>query len=198
MDRPEPNRRRRRAALALLLFLLALLTWWLWPDGRLARARDLQRGLFAESGRSLPPEQRRAKFTEFRQAMAGLSPWQRAELGQDMMKRRMEELKRYAKMSPSEKRKALDNDIRRQEEMRRRRQANGGPARPGGGAAGPGGPRGLGGRPQTPEEREQRRQRRLDHTTPEFRALTDQYRRDLAARRQQLGLPPAPGFIGPR
>jgi hypothetical protein len=32
----------------------------------------------------------------------------------------------------------------------------------------------------------------LDHTTPEYRDLRDQYHRDLAARRSERKLPPAP------
>jgi hypothetical protein len=39
---------------------------------------------------------------------------------------------------------------------------------------------------------------RLDATTPQFRALMDQLRKDLAARRQQRGLPPTPPGRGPR
>jgi predicted RNA-binding protein with RPS1 domain len=40
----------------------------------------------------------------------------------------------------------------------------------------------------SPEQREQRRKERLDQTTPEFRALMDQFRKDMNQRRQQRGL----------
>ena len=45
------------------------------------------------------------------------------------------------------------------------------------------------GQQRTPEDREKRRKEMLDRTTPEFRALMDQYRHDMEARRQQRGLP---------
>jgi hypothetical protein len=189
----EADRPRRRRRWLLLVPLLLLLVWWLWPDGRLAKARELQNELFSEASRSLSPEDRRTKFEALRTVTRAMSDSQRRELAGDMMRRREEDLKRYAQMTPAEKRDRLDRDINRGEQ-RRQQQAG----RPGGGGAGgpPGGPRawsgGLGGRPKTPEDREHRRQRRLDHTTPELRELTDQYRHDLAARRQERGLPPLP------
>src|SRR6476620_8356869 len=110
-ERPAPRRRRR--AWLLLLLVILLLGWWLWPDGRLARARALQRELFAESAKGLPPDQRRAKFQEFRTTTAALSAGQRRELSQDMMKRRLADLQNYAKMSPKQKRDHLDGLINR-------------------------------------------------------------------------------------
>src|SRR5262245_59916245 len=118
MDRPTPPRRRRRAIVIALFALLLLFDWWLWPDGRLARARALRQELSADASRSLPPEQRRARFEELRQTTAQLSPGQRRELAQDALKRRQEELQRYAKLTPAEKRQYLDRQINRQEQMR--------------------------------------------------------------------------------
>ncbi|HEY1376574.1 MAG TPA: hypothetical protein VGF55_07255, partial [Gemmataceae bacterium] len=185
-DRPP---RRRRRALLLLLLVLLLLGWWLWPDGRLAKARELQNELFAE-GANLTPDQRREKFQALRDVTRQMSDSQRRELGRDMMNRRQADLERYRQLSAAEKRQRLDRDINRQEEMRRRMQANAnGPPR-----TGPGGP--GGGRPTTPEDRERRRQQMLDHTTPEYRELRDQYHRDLEARRKERGLPPTPPFRG--
>ncbi len=200
MNRSTSPRRRRRAALIALFALLLLFVWWLWPDGRLARARALRQELFAEAARSLPPEQRRAKFEELRQATAQLSPAQRRELAQDGLRRRQEELQRYAKLPPAQKRQYLDQQINHQEQMRRQLQQAGGPGgRPPGGAAFGAGRGGPNGRPRTPEERERLRQQRLDATTPEFRSLMDQFRKDLEARRRQRGLPAgAGGFGGPR
>jgi hypothetical protein len=43
--------------------------------------------------------------------------------------------------------------------------------------------------PMSDEDRDRRRKERLDQTTPEFRALMDQFRKDMAARRAQRGMP---------
>ena len=190
--KPDAEQPRRRRRWLLLIPLLLLLIWWLWPDGRLAKARELQNELFSEANQSLSPDDRRAKFEALRTVTRDMSEAQRRELARDMMRRREEDLKRYAQLSPAEKRQRLDRDIDRGEQ--RRQQQAGRPAGGGGGPPGgfPGGGGGPGGRPNTPEDRERRRQQRLDHTTPEVRELTDQYRRDMAARRQERGLPPVP------
>jgi hypothetical protein len=198
---PEHQPRRRRRALFALLPLLLLFGWWLWPDGRLARAKELQNELFSENSASLSPDNRRSKFEELRTVTKQMSESQRRELSRDMQKRREAELRAYTQLSPAEKRKRLDRDIERQVKAQQRAQAKpaGAPARggPGGGPSGPGGPNG--GRPSTPESREQHRKQYLDHTTPEYRDLRDQYRRDLDARRKERGLPPTPsGGRGPR
>jgi hypothetical protein len=195
-----PPRRRRKWLLLLPLILLFL--WWLWPDGRLARARDLQNELFSDSGQGLSPEDRRSKFQELRNVTRGMSDSQRRELSKEMLKRREDDLRRYTQLPPAEKKQKLDKDIDRQERMRQRTQNNQNGGRPGGFGGGPGGggPGGAGGsgRPATPQDRENRRKERLDQTTPDFRELMDQYRRDLAARRAERGLPPNPPGRPPR
>src|SRR5262245_27687285 len=90
---PEKPRRRRRYWLLALLLLL-LLGWWLWPDGRLARAKELQNELFAENS-TLSPDDRRAKFEEFRNVTRNMSDSQRRELGHEMQRRREDDLRRY-------------------------------------------------------------------------------------------------------
>jgi hypothetical protein len=195
--------RRRRIGWSALALGLVLLVWLLWPNRNLARVRALQGELFGDAGKALSPEQRQAQFAALREATRNLSSAQRQELAADGMRREQDRLAHYVKMSPQEKRKYLDDQINRQEEMRRRmqqQQANG--ARPGGrgmafGPGGPGGPGGRGNRPPpSAEEKEKRRKQMLDRTTPEFRAHTDQYRRDLEARRQQRGLPATPAGFG--
>ena len=119
----------------------------------------------------------------------------------DGMRREQDRMSRYAKLSPADKRRYLDEQINRQEEMRRRMQQQPGNGnRPPGGPGGPGmafGPGGRGkGPPPSAEEKEKRRKQMLDRTTPEFRANMDQYRRDLEARRQQRGLPATPPGSG--
>ena len=138
-----------------------------------------------------------SKFEELRNVTGQLSEAQRRELSRDMLKRREDELRRYSELSPAEKKQQLDKDIRRQEERRQRSQSggnsNGNSGGPGNGFGGPG----RGG-PSSSGDPQRRRQERLDWTTPEFRELTDQYRRDMAARRQELGLPPPPPRRPPR
>jgi hypothetical protein len=196
--------RRRRAAWAVLGLALALLVWLIWPDRNLARVRALQNEVFGEAGKALPPEVRQARFAELRAATQKLSPAQRQELAQDGMRRQRDEMARYFRMSPAEKRQFLDQQINRQEEVRRRMQQQqatgnrpaGGPGGPGGFAGGPGG---RGDRsPPTAQERERRRQLMLDRTTPEQRGQMDQFRRDMELRRQQRGLPATPPGFGRR
>ena len=193
----DRKRRWRRLALLLLLLLIGYGTYRLVrPDPNLKRVRQLQQE-FAAQGKDLTPEQRRERGQQMREAMAKLSPSQRETLFAEGQQRFQQELERYHRMTPVEKARYLDERINREEEMRRRfaqqnQQGNG--PRPGGGGpgafgAGPGGSGGRNGQPQSAEEREKRRKERIDRTTPEFRALMDQYRRDMNARRQQRGLP---------
>jgi hypothetical protein len=184
-----PPRRRRRWLLLLLLFLL--LGWWIWPDGRLAKARELRNELFTDS--SLSPEERRDKFGALRKVTGQLTDAQRAELAKDSMKRREEELRKYTQLPPDEKKKRLDKDIDGQEQRRQRNQNNPGGAGQGGPGIGAGGGPGGRGGPNAAEDRENRRKERLDDTTPEYRDLRDQYRRDMNARRAERGLPPMTG-----
>ena len=194
--------RRRRIGWTALAVALVLLVWLLWPNHNLARVRALQGELFGDAGKDLTPEQRRARFNALREATRSLSSAQRQELAMDGMRRQADQMSRYVKMSPQEKRKYLDEQINRQEEMRRRMQqqqaANGN--RPPGAPGGPGmafGPGGRGNRPPpTAEEKQNRRKQMLDRTTPELRENTDQFRRDMEARRQQRGLPPTPPGFG--
>jgi exonuclease VII large subunit len=178
------TRRRVLVTIALLLLLL----WWLWPDGKLARVQALQREM-ADAGQ-LTPEERRAKGQELRAAMDKLSPQQRSQLRNDGQKRMEERMAKYFAMSAKEKQEYLDQQIQQMQQMTQQGPPNGGG--PGGGAGGPPGGGPGGGPPQTAEEKERRRQQRLDNTSPEFRAQMDQFRKDMAQRSQQLGLPATP------
>jgi hypothetical protein len=187
VEREKPRSRRKWL---LLIPLLVALAWLLWPDGRLAKARELREELFSESNQ-LSPEDRRAKFEQLRDATRGLSESQRREWSQDMRKRQEDDLRRYAALSPAEKKQRLDRDIKRQQERQQQMQNNPNRGSPGGSGGRGGGPGGMN-RPSTPEDREKWRKLMLDNTSPELRELRDQYRRDMATRRQQLGLPPPP------
>jgi hypothetical protein len=184
--------KRKRLWLLLVVLLLCGIVWFAWPGGKVARVKAMQKELFDPAARALPTEERREKWRSLREATAKLSPGQRQELSAERRKRRREEMARYSRMSPEEKARHLDEMIRRFEQ--RRREGGFGQGGPAGRAnAGPGGAAGGQGGDRT-AAREERRQERLDSSTPAERALMTQFFRDLAARRQQLGMPAGRGF----
>jgi hypothetical protein len=180
------------------LLLIGGLGWAVRPDSHLARARELQKDLFA--AKNLPPEQRKARFEAYRSELKLLTADQKRELFAPMREKQKAQMDRYFAMAPREKTKYLDDLIDRSEKMRKEREqkakANGG--QPGGGPGfGPGGgfgfgPGGAGGKASSPQEKETRRKQALDNTSPEERAQRDQFRRDMDNRRRQRGLPVTP------
>lgn len=192
----ESNRKRRwyRLAALLLLLLIGYSTYRaVRPNPNLKKVKQL-REEFTAHAKEWTPDQRQEKGRQMRTAMEHLSPAQREAMAAEGRQRFQQELDRYAHMTPAEKARHLDEQIDRGERMRQQsanRSPNGNGLSPGGGpgtfGAGPGGQGGPPG--QSAEDREKRRKERLDHTTPEFRALMDQYRTDMNARRQQRGLP---------
>jgi hypothetical protein len=180
------------AAAVLAALLLALALWRFRPDPQLAKVKALQQDLARTAADNADPAERRRRWEEFNRERQKLSPSQRKDLFAEFRKRRQAEIDRYSKMSKGDKTRWLDRQIDREEQARRSRAANGGPG-------GPGGPPAPGPGNLSAEDRENRRKERLDSTTPEERAEGDQLRKDLAARRAQRGLPPAPwGFGGGR
>jgi hypothetical protein len=190
---PKPLHKRRWVRLtSVLLMLIAAYGLYraMRPDPNLKKVKQL-REEFAQA-KDWTPEQRRDKGREMRDAMQKLSPTQREALAKEGQQRFQAQLEQYSKMSATEKARHLDEQIARQEKMRQefaQRNPNNNPPRTGQGTFGQG-PRNM-----SPEEREKRRKERLNNTTPEFRALMDQYRKDMASRRQQWGLP---AMGGPR
>jgi hypothetical protein len=187
----EPTRKRRwyRLGALLLLLLLGYLSYRaVRPDPNLKKVQQL-RADFAAHGKEWSPDERQAKGKQMRDAMARLSPGQRDAMAAEGRKRFQQELERYHQLSPADKNHYLDERINQMEKMRQQfAQNRGGTGGPGTFGAGPGGPGGRG-QGMSAEQREQRRKERLDQTTPEFRALMDQFRKDMNARRQQRGLP---------
>jgi hypothetical protein len=172
----------RVTTFALMLVALYGLYRAIRPDPNLKKVRQLQ-AEFAQA-KNWTPEERQEKGKQMRAAMSQLSSAQREELREEGQERFEQRLREYANMSPTDKARHLDEQIRRAEQMRQRfSQRNPNAQRPQN--TGQNGPR----RGQSAEEREKRRKDRLNRTSPEFRALRDQYRKDLAARRQQWGLP---------
>jgi hypothetical protein len=183
---------RRIIGGVVLVLVVGLVAWFLWPS-RLAKARELRNELTGPNARTMDPQERRQKWEQFRREQEQLSPAERKELWADVRQKRLEEMKRYSAMSPAEKTAYLDERINRMEQMRKQREAaqkaQGAPGGTGAanvsGAAPPGPPGG----PRSQEERERLRKERLDDSTPEERAMRDQYFKDLQARRAQRGLP---------
>lgn len=211
---------KRPAAITALVLGLLALGWIFWPDGKVARARALQAELSSPAARDLPPEQRQQKWQELRRTMDQLTPAQRQPIEAEMGKRFQQDIARYFTLSPQDKVRYLDDQIRRMQQPRPgtpARAGTGGTAQarvggatgtasrggapgnvPGPGAGrptGPGGPGGPGG--GTTAQRDERRQRFLDSSSPMARAQVSQYMRDLNARRAQLGLPPGGRGFGP-
>src|SRR5262249_14857354 len=187
------------------LLLLLAIVWLSWPDRNLARAKDLQKQLFNPAARSMSAEQRRQKWQEFREAQRELSPAQQAQLFAESRETRRREMSRYFRLSPKEKTRYLDDMIKRSEQMRQSRQAaggrgpggQGGTNRGGQGANGQAGNSTAQGNRAPANSREERRQRFLDSSNPAERAMFTEFRKELSARRAQLGLPPSSRGFGP-
>ena len=162
------------------------------PNPRVERLRQMRTEMFS-SGGNVPAAERRERMEAFRKEQEKLTDAERKELWSDLRKRREAELERYSKLSKEEQTKFLDDRIDR---MQNAMQA-GGRGRPPGGGPGAGNVFAAGGPPNlSAEDRERRRKEMLDSTTPEERALRDQFMKDFRARLAQRGLPTGPW--GPR
>lgn len=163
--------------LVLVLLIVSIFCHFL-SAAAVKKARALQ---IARSDPTLSSEDRREKSEQLREVMSSMTPDQRASVMAEGRKRFEERIINYTKLSNSEKTKLLDEQIGRMQQMRR--DAPNAGSNPGSRSV----------PSRSAEDREKRRRERLDQTTPEFRAAMDQYRRDMAARRQQRGLPPLGG-----
>jgi hypothetical protein len=182
----------RKRWLSALGIAVVLAAWWLLrPDPNLRRVQALRQELLSAEAKSLPKDVRADKWQQLRAATERLSPAQKQDLAQEGQKRFQAELERYAKSSPAEQKRWLDDQIKRTEDARKKMSQMKSKA--------PVATAKKNARPRNQEDRERLRKQRLDRTTPELRALMTRYRKDLEARRQQLGLPAAPPFgFGPR
>jgi hypothetical protein len=188
MHQPIHKRRWvRRSALVLLVLLIGYGTYRaVRTDPKLKKVRQLQAEIASAQAKDWTPEQRREKGQEMRSAMEKLSQAERDALAAERRKKMEADLKRYAQMSPADKTHYLDDRIDQMEKMRQQfaqRNPNGAGQQPGGG------PGQRGGQSLSFDDRDKRRKERLNDTTPEFRALMDIFRKDMAARRQQRGMP---------
>jgi cell division protein FtsB len=172
--------------LILLLLLICIGLRIFRPNPNVERVRKMRAELFAASARNLSPAERREKMDAFRKEQEKLTPAERSDLFDDARKRRDAQLERYAKLSREEKLQFLDERI---DQMQAR-----GPGRPGDNGRGPGNPSGGQGSSsyQSDDDREHRRRQMLDSTTPEQRALRDNFMKDFRARLAQRGVPNPP------
>lgn len=202
MHQPIHKRPWIRRSVALLLLLLIGYGSYraIRTDPNLKKVRKLQEEFTSAAAKDWTPEQRREKGQEMRAAMEKLSPAQRDGLSAERQKQSEEQMRRYAQMSATEKIRHLDVQIDRSEKMRQQfaqRNPNGNGQRPqgspmGGFGAGPSGSDGSGGRgsqQSSAEDRDKRRKERLNKSSPEFRAMMDNYRKDMESRRKQRGFP---------
>ena len=200
----------RAGAIMLLLVGIACAVWATLPNRHVKKAQALREELFSEKGKSLPPEERIAKFDALKTEMAQLTDEQKAEMFAPMREKRKAEMKQYFTMSPEEKTRTLDERIDRDEKRRQERvkdvngnpiaglnsSQNGGAGANGGGGRGlatsPGNPIGASGKmgdsAPTSDDILKRRKERLDNSTPEERAQMDLYRKEMRDRREARGL----------
>ncbi|REK06695.1 MAG: hypothetical protein DWQ37_21840 [Planctomycetota bacterium] len=184
------NRRKTILTLAIVV-PLALLIWFLLPeqpDPQLVKVQQLQEKAFARNS-EMPPEQRREAFGELRKEFEKLSPEQRDQMMRENppppMRRFQRDVVNYFQLPEDEKIAMLDRHIDQFEAMRRQfdRQRDGGNEE--------GRPRGPFGN-MTEAQRNEFRKRMIDNTSAQQRGMFSEYMKDLAARRQQRGLPPMP------
>jgi hypothetical protein len=185
---------------ATLLLLVALVYGWRsYSNGR--KLQQLQAQVAEKMSQPAPPGAspwRRGPGggfnDEIRQQVEALpASYQqqfRRSMGNMFQRNQEKRFDEYFKLSKPERQKYLDKQIADSENQRKEREArrkqreaqapsgvasNGGPGNRPGGFGGRGGGGGQGAR--------------LDRTSPAFRAKRDEYRRDIAQRRAELGLP---------
>jgi hypothetical protein len=189
--------RKRWIALALLLLLTGAgigVARYVRVRMHLSAVKSLQSELFSDAGRQLSNDERSQKMTALRSEMSALSADDRRSLRTEGMKRRTEEISRYFRLSPEERARYLDDLIargeRRRQEWQARRAADEGQQNAvsqtdSGRQRGPG----TRGPLESASERDQRRENFLDSMPATQRTLWSEFRKELNARRQQLGLP---------
>ncbi|HEY4309427.1 MAG TPA: hypothetical protein VGN12_08250 [Pirellulales bacterium] len=182
-------------------------------DPNLALVKDLGKQMRNED---LSREDRGKLFGQMREAMDQLSEDQRRDLRREFEKGRgqrdQQKMNEFFALSKKDQTKALDKDIdemvkrrkdweKRQKERdaeRAKQQAAGGGGTNGGqgggqGGGGRGGPGGGGGG----GDRSQQRRSALDNSSASSQAQRSEYRRQVATRMQQRGIPQTGGFGGP-
>ena len=179
-------------ACAAVLALAALGYWWWTGRGRAKLAElQLKAAEFAQPGG--PP--RGAGMRELFQEVQQLPPTLQTEFRESMRQRgeqqMQDRLDKYFELPKAERAKELDRRIDEMQKARKqweqRAAQNPPPQNPPAGSAAPPsdrGPGGPGGRRNLGDW--------LARSTPQFRAQMSEFRRDMAARMQQRGIPQPP------
>src|SRR5262245_365715 len=184
--------RHRRFKWTSLVVVALLLIWMFWPDRRLAEVKAMQQELFGKDAKKLSPEERKGKWEELRKATENLSPSQKQELAKEGQDRFQKELERYAKLSKKEQNEYLDKKIDGMKKAPKGPSSNLKSAQAGAGFAQ------KSGKTMSSEERDRMKRQRLDRSTPEFRVLMANYRKDLQNRMNARGLQAPTWMAGPR
>ena len=103
------------------------------PDPHLSRAQALQKQLFSPDGKNLSPEDRKARFAEYREHVKHLNDDQKWELRRSPRETQKAEMDRYFSMSPAEQARYLDEQIDRSEKLKQAWQKKGGQGKGGAG-----------------------------------------------------------------
>lgn len=185
--------RHRRLAWTCFTLLLLFCVWLFWPDRRLDQVKALQKELFSPEAKKMAPEDRKQKWQALRQATDNLSAEQKQALSREREQRFQQELERYAKLSKKEQAAYLDKQI---DGMEKARKSFANKAGSKGKGKGGGSSFGKKGTEMSAADRDRARRQRLDNSTPEFRALTDRYRKDLQARMYARGVVASPWMRG--
>ncbi|HVK07507.1 MAG TPA: hypothetical protein VM597_01890, partial [Gemmataceae bacterium] len=116
---PKSGRHWKRYVAVLLLLLLGYGTYRaIRPDANLKKVKQLQAEFASAAAKTWTPEQRQEKGREMRAAMGTLSESQREALGDERRQAFQQQLEQYARMSPTEKVRQLDESINQSEQRR--------------------------------------------------------------------------------
>lgn len=177
-------------AVALALAAAGVAAWWVWPKSAPPTVARIDTTGLPE------PLRQRVESGEVKLLPQDLSQKDTDKLIADAHQHIRQRLRQYARMTPEEKKKHLDEQIDQQEKLR---AAGDFPSVPTTQPAGPGV------RAETSPDATQRRviirqapgdeKSMMESMDPELRALMAQFTSDLRQRRAERGLPDAPGMV---
>jgi hypothetical protein len=197
----EPKRWRwKRWLLLLLLLLLSYLTYsWVLGSYRFNKVLALQEQM---NQPELTSEQRGKLFQDYRLAMNKLTPAQRDLLNQDRQKKQEADIDRYLAMNKADQKRYLDERINQmQKRFNQPRPAGQSNGIPGNQVQGKSNTQPVSfqpGKGKSPDQIESMKKKMLEHSTPDFRAKMDRFRKDMEQRMKERGITMPTGGRGPR